>query len=95
MKNQKNKLLSTIIITIVFSILWFIFVNWIFTLPEIQVYYQNPNVIVQLSKHLIGLNGISELDDDQLEWTLIEECRVVGRRNGNVELSKDFQAYVD
>lgn len=44
---------------------------------------------------MIGVNGFSEADSNNLSWSIIEDVRVVGRYDGNVEISSDHQAYVD
>lgn len=94
MKNKKHSA-KTIITTLVFTIIWFTAVNIIFTLPALDSNNKHPNVQVHLTKHLIGLNGISESDTGNLSWSVIEDVRVVGRYDGYVEFSSDHQAYVD
>ena len=93
---MKNKQDSKIIITtLIFTVIWFVAVNIIFTLPAINSNNQHPNVQVHLSKHLIGLNGISDSDTSNLSWSVIEDVRVIGKYDGFVEFSSDHQAYVD
>ena len=94
MKNKKHSA-KTIITTLLFTIIWFTAVNIIFTLPALDSNHKHPNVQVHLTKRLIGVNGFSEADNNNLSWSIIEDVRVVGRYDGNVEFSSDHQAYVD
>ena len=94
MENTKHNS-KNIITTLVFTIIWFTAVNIIFTLPALSSNNKHPNVQVHLSKHLIGVNGFSEADNNNLSWSIIEDVRVVGRYDGYVEFSSDHQAYVD
>ena len=93
MKNNRQNI-KNIITTLIFSVIWFTAVFVIFGVPAFNSDYQHPNVQVQLSKHLIGLRGISETDNN-LSWSVIEDVRVIGRYDGYIEFSSDHQAYVD
>lgn len=90
---RSNKI-PDFILPMVFAIVWSILVSFAFVAPEIEWNKRNPNAQVHLSEHLIGVNGISDTNSSNLTWEIVNDVHVVGRRNGNVELSNDYQAFV-
>lgn len=89
--------IKSIIFALLITTFWFVSVLFAFVVPEIQWKYQNPNICVHLSEPLIAINGFSDVDNDPglLKWSSIEDVIVVGRREGTVEISNDYQAYID
>ncbi|MCR4702056.1 MAG: hypothetical protein K5665_00140 [Saccharofermentans sp.] len=92
--NTRNHKIADYILPLVFAVVWSILVYYAFVAPEIEWNKRNPNVQVRLSEHLIGVNGISDTNNCDLTWKIVNDVRIVGRRNGNVELSNDYQAFV-